>query len=103
MWYGKVINELTAGLGVTIDSVELKDGGITLASGATVNDIQTVISSSDTKIATSKAIMDYVGSGGLTYALPAIKPISHLKNQELTALVRVKVPDQDDRRIAKLA
>lgn len=54
------ITEVTPDTGVTIDGVELKDDGITLGTGATVDNIETDISDDDTHIATSGAIVDYV-------------------------------------------
>lgn len=56
------ITESTPDAGVTIESVALENGGITLASGATVNNIQTTITNSDTVIPTSGAVIDYVAT-----------------------------------------
>ena len=51
---GSIVSELT-----------ISGGGITLAGGATVNEIETTLSASeDTHIPTSKAVADYVGSNG---------------------------------------
>jgi len=68
-----IINEATAGSGVTIESVELKDGGITLLAGETVNDIESTIHDDDTHIPTSGAVIDYVTGLGYvdTSGVPA--------------------------------
>lgn len=58
-----IINEETPENGISIESNTLKDGGITLGSGATVNDISidgTLSDNSDTKLATQKAVKTYV-------------------------------------------
>ena len=60
-----VIDENTLNLGVTIDSVLLKDGGINLLTGVTVNailDEDTLISNSATALATQQSIKAYVDS-----------------------------------------
>jgi hypothetical protein len=54
------ISERTAASGVTIDSVVVKDGGITLGSGATVNDIVTTApTDDDTHLVTAGSVYDY--------------------------------------------
>ena len=57
------INEQTAASGVTVDSVLLKDGGITLATGPAVNavlDEDTMASDSATSLATQQSVKAYV-------------------------------------------
>jgi hypothetical protein len=62
-----VISELTSTLGVTIELVELKDGGITLATGATVNEIETILTNDDTHLPTSGAVYDGIADSITTY------------------------------------
>lgn len=63
-----IIREDTLNSGVTVDGVLLKDGGITLGTGATVDNIETTVTNDDTHIPTSGAIVDYIPtiSGSLT-------------------------------------
>ena len=56
------IDEYTADAGVTVESVVLEDGGITLGTGATVDTIETVVTDDDTHLSTSGAIVDYVAT-----------------------------------------
>ena len=57
------IDEFNADAGVTIESIELKDGGITLATGATVNEIETTLTNDASHIPTSSAVFTAIGSG----------------------------------------
>lgn len=68
------IVEHTAAAGVTLDGVLLKDGGLSLATGATVNEIDTVIAApgTDAQVPTSKAVVDYVST-----AAPGAHAASH--------------------------
>jgi len=55
-----IINESTDTLGVTIEGVELKDGGIKLVSGSTINTIETILTNDNTHIPTSSAVVDAI-------------------------------------------
>jgi hypothetical protein len=61
------VDEWTTDAGVIIETIELKDGGITLATGATVNEIETVLTNDDTHLPTSGAVYDGIADSITTY------------------------------------
>lgn len=62
-----IVNELNIASGVTVESILLKDGGITLLTGATVDTIETTVTDDDTHIPTSGAVVDYVAASSDDY------------------------------------
>jgi len=60
------IDEETLNAGVIIEQVLLKDGGIALLTGATVDTIETTLTNNDTRIPTSGAVFDQI-TGGTHY------------------------------------
>ncbi|KKN85536.1 hypothetical protein LCGC14_0278590 [marine sediment metagenome] len=61
------IVEYNTDAGVTIETIELKDGGITLATGATVNEIETTLTDDATHMPTSAAVYGAIGSAAMVY------------------------------------
>lgn len=81
------IYEETAGNGVSVDGVVLKDGGISLNAGATVNDIKDeddMVSDSATSLATQQSIKAYVDNVSGNYSTGSMT-VSFVSNIWITS------------------
>lgn len=61
------ITEFTLDAGVIVENVTLKDGGITLGTGATVDTIETTLTNDDTHLPTSGAVWDSIQQSALGF------------------------------------